>query len=241
MIGTLLNAALILLGGMVAVLTPYRVPTGYQYTIKTLLGFCLIVLGFHTLWTSLADAGNFATLFKDLFVLLIGLSVGRLIGRFFRIQKQLNHLGQFAQQSLDSNRTDRNAVGTAFKTTALLFCLGPLAIPGAIRDGLADDFKPLAIKAVMDGLATMDFVATMGWGAIAAALPVLAYQGTLSLISWQLSPFLEAHSLADPVHGVLGFLFCGVALIILGGYRIELGDYLPSLILTPALAYIIPF
>ena len=44
-----------------------------------------------------------------------------------------------------------------------------------------------------------------GWGVVLAALPVLAFQGTLTLIcaEW-LQPFLKAHDLVDSVNAAGG-------------------------------------
>jgi len=70
-----------------------------------------------------------------------------------------------------------------------------------------------------------------------SALPVLAWQGTLTLVCRQfLKPFLEGHNLADSVNAVGGLLVFSVALVILGLKRIRLADYLPSLALAPLLA-----
>ena len=72
-----------------------------------------------------------------------------------------------------------------------------------------------------------------------AALPVLAFQGTITLVCAQyLKSFLEAHSLVDPVNAAGGLLVFSVALVILQLKKIELADYLPSLAFAPLLAWI---
>ena len=70
----------------------------------------------------------------------------------------------------------------AFFTASLLFCVGPLAVVGAIQDGLTGDYEALATKALLDGFA----VDRAGRGARArasrfAAVSVLVYQGAISL------------------------------------------------------------
>jgi uncharacterized membrane protein YqgA involved in biofilm formation len=89
---------------------------------------------------------------------------------------------------------------------------------------------------VMDGLAAMGFVSVFGYGVLLAAIPVLAYQGTLTLIVARLEPFLHAHGLVDSVNSVNGMLIFCVSLIVLELKRIQLADYLPSLLVAPVIA-----
>ena len=119
-----------------------------------------------------------------------------------------------------------------------LFCAAPLGILGATQEGLtlSQYIYPLAIKGVMDGLASMGFVSLFGPGVLLSALPVLALQGTLSLIIARVfEPILNLHNLLNSVNAVGGLLVFSVALVILGLKRIELADYLPSLIIAPLL------
>ena len=109
----------------------------------------------------------------------------------------------------------------------------PLDSIGVVRD------SSLVVKAVMDGLATMGFISLFGWGVMIAALPVLVFQGTITLACAQyLRPFLETHSLVDPVNATGGLLVCTVALVILQLKKIELADYLPSLAFAPMIAWV---
>ena len=92
-----------------------------------------------------------------------------------------------------------------FKTCTALFCAAPLAVLGAVQDGLLGYWFPLAVKAVMDGLATLGFAGLFRWAPTLAALPVLAFQGTITLACAQwLKPLLAAHGLIDSVNAVGG-------------------------------------
>ena len=91
----------------------------------------------------------------------------------------------------------------------------------------------------MEGLATMGFVPLFGWGVMLAALPVLAFQGTITLgCGVFLRPILEAHGLIDSINAAGGLLVFSVALVILDLKRIELADYLPSLIVAPLITWL---
>ena len=151
-----------------------------------------------------------------------------------------NRLGRGARERIAAAKPgDPRRLSEGFKTCAALFCAAPLAILGSVQDGLSGYYYPLAVKAVMDGLATMGFVWLFGWGVMLAALPVLAFQGTITLACAQfLQPLLEAHGLVDPVNAAGGLLVFSVALVILELKRIELADYLPSLVFAPLLTWL---
>jgi uncharacterized membrane protein YqgA involved in biofilm formation len=151
-----------------------------------------------------------------------------------------NRLGQAARAHIAAAKpASPHRLSDGFNTCAALFCAAPLAMIGAIQDGVSEYFYPLAVKAVMDGLATMGFVLLFGWGVMIAALPVLAFQGTITLVCAQyLKPFLEAQGLVDSLNAVGGLLVFSVALVILGLKKIELADYLPSLAFGPLLTWV---
>jgi uncharacterized membrane protein YqgA involved in biofilm formation len=91
----------------------------------------------------------------------------------------------------------------------------------------------------MEGLATMGFVQVLGWGSMLSALPVLVFQGSIALsCQFFLGPFLQQHGLVDSVNAVGGLLVFSVALVMLELKRIEMADYLPSLIFAPLLTWL---
>ena len=113
-----------------------------------------------------------------------------------------------------------------------------MALIGAIEDGLDGRWQTLGIKGVIDGLATMGFVASFGWGAILSVVPVVAYQGTITICAQLLAPLLRDHALLDSVNATGGLLIFCIALIILELKRIELADYLPSLVFAPLITWL---
>jgi len=121
-----------------------------------------------------------------------------------------------------------------------LFCAAPLGILGAVTDGLAGYFYPLALKAVMDGLAMAGFVPLFRWPVALAALPVFIFFTALATAVNRFAlPALAAHHLVEPTAAAAGLVMCAVSLVILGARRVELANYLPALLLAPALARLI--
>jgi uncharacterized membrane protein YqgA involved in biofilm formation len=113
-----------------------------------------------------------------------------------------------------------------------------MAIIGSLEDGLTGQFKVLAIKSAMDGLATLAFVKPFGIGPIFAAIPVLAYQGTITLGAKSLQPFLADQVLLDSVNATGGLLILCISVVLLELQKVPLADYLPALVVAPVLTWI---
>ena len=237
MLGTILNATGIFIGGVIGLVISRQPSPATQLALKVLMGFGAVFIGLRLTWLSLS--GSFLQIFKQVVIVLLALILGKLAGRLLRLQKASNRLGQYARARVAQTKPgDPQRFSDGFNTCALLFCAGPLAIIGAVPDGLSGIWQPLAIKAVMDGLATMGFVSIFGWGSTLSALPVFAYQGTITLSVQHLGPFLRDHALLDAVNATGGLLVFCVALVILDLKKIELADYLPSLAFAPLITWL---
>jgi uncharacterized membrane protein YqgA involved in biofilm formation len=234
MAGTVFNVIGILAGGVAGLLRRTPVSGANENFFKVVLAVFTVWFGLRLTWLSLN--GTFLQVLKQLGIILLALMLGKLTGHFLRLQKFSNEIGRRASKSINE-ATGKASAGLGFKVSASLFCAAPLGIFGAVVDGLAGYFAPLVVKGVMDGLATMGFVRMFGWGPILGALPVFAFQGTLSLVCMVLvKPALAAHGLMDPVTGVAGLLIFSVSLVILGLKKLALADYVPSLVFAPLLA-----
>jgi uncharacterized protein len=238
MLGTILNSAGILLGGLIGLFRLKPLSPAMEGHLRNLLGAFTAFYGLRLFFLSLS--GPFLALLKQLVILILALTLGRLIGRALRLQKMSNRIGQRARESIAAARPGApGRVGEGFRTCAALFCAAPLSMLGAIQEGLAQYPYPLAIKAVIDGLATLGFVPLFGWGVLLAAIPVLAFQGTLTLLCSQwIGPWLQAHDLVPAVNAVGGVLVTCVALLLLGLKRLELTDYLPAVAVAPLIAWL---
>ncbi len=241
MIGTILNTAGILIGGGVGLARRRSLSVPNEAFFKVALSAFTVFYGLRLTWLSLG--GSWGQVLKQLCIAVLALMLGKAVGSLLRLQKMSNRLGQRARERIAAaSASPAKRPDEGFKTCAALFCAAPLGILGAIQGGLTSPeyFYPLAIKAVMDGLAAMGFVSLFGWGVLLSALPVLALQGTITLLcSRWLEPFLHAHELVDSVNAVGGLIVFSVALVMLGLKKIELTDYLPSLLFAPLLTWLL--
>ena len=224
-------------GGAFGLLWKKSLSATNQQFIKIVLGALTILCGLRLTWVSVN--GTFLQVLKQFMILMVALALGKLLGRVLRLQKSSNHIGQYAREKMSIARPENpNRFSDGFNVCALLFCAAPLGILGAITDGLSGYSSPLAVKAAMDGLAAMSFAMIFGFGVVLAAVPVLAFQGIISLLCARfLQPLLEHYSLIDSINATAGLLICCVALIIFEIKKINVTDYLPSLVLAPLLTY----
>jgi len=234
MLGTFLNAAAILIGGLIGLWRPGIVKPHWERRIQVLLGAFTVYYGLRLVVISLHPP--FTHILKEFGIILLSLMLGRLLGSLMRLQKLSNRIGQQARETFTSYSKEKGQAATGFKMCGALYCAAPLAIIGPLCDGLSGYFYPLAVKAVMDGLATMGFVVAFRWGPLLAALPVLAFQGSIALLAKLMEQRLGAGEPLDMTMAVAGFLVFTVGLVILQIKRLALADYLPSLAVAPLLA-----
>ena len=208
----------------------------FQEAARIALGIAIIWVGLSTAWSGLG--GGFKRSSGLLGITLLALSLGNVTGRALRLQKGFNRLGNDARKRFESavqKGSPQHSFGDGLTTTAILFCATPLGLLGALLEGCAGNPKPLVIKAVMDGLAAAAFVPVFGWGVLAAVVPVLAVQGTLTMGARLATPWLQGEAMLDPLLCVSGLLVFCVALVVFEIKRLEVANYLPSLIYAPLL------
>ena len=117
----------------------------------------------------------------------------------------------------------------------LVFCAAPLGMVGAFVEGLVGFFQPLAVKAVMDGVAAFSFARMFGWTAGLAAVPLVALLTGFNMLGRVVEPLLVKHGVLGVVLGTAGLIITYVTLIIFEVKKVELGNYLPCLIVAPLL------
>jgi len=236
-VGTILNAAAIVAGGVTGLIMSRQISTQNQSVMKVFLGAFTVYAGLSMTWQGLN--GSFGQVLKQIGIVLLALMLGNVTGKLLRLQKLLNHAGRFARERMNAtvSAEERRGFNDGFLVCSILFCAAPLAILGSLTDGLTGNFQPLLIKSIMDGLAMMAFVTMFGWSALLSVVPVVAFQGTLTLLGQSLLPFLVRHGLVDSFNATGGLLVFTVSLIILELRRVELADYFPSLIYAGLLTW----
>lgn len=226
--GTLLNVGTILVGTIIGLLVGSRMPPRMRDGLTTGLGFFTVLLavsmGLRVFTDPAARPGD------DLAILgavLAGVAIGELVG----LHDGLEALGAWFQRRLvRGERPSRIAEG--FVTASLVFCIGPLAILGSLDNGLTGDVRLLAVKSLLDGVASVAFAAALGPGVALSALTVLVVQGGIAAGAFLLRDVMdEATILAITAAG--GVILLGVALRLLELKPVRAASFLPALLLAP--------
>lgn len=237
MVGTIINASGALLGGVLGLVLKRAPDAAVQTAFKNLIGIALIWVGLAMTWVNLG--GGFWNIVRQLVIVVLALTLGRIVGRLLHLQKSMNHLGQYAREQFGKATPDtRVSFGDGFVTCAILFCVTPLALLGALFDGLDHRWETLAVKAVLDGFAALSFSRIFGGVSLAAVLPLVVAQGTVSLAVEPLGAWLHTRGLLESVGATGGLLIFCVALLVLNLRKVAVSDYLPSLIFAPALTWL---
>jgi uncharacterized membrane protein YqgA involved in biofilm formation len=164
---------------------------------------------------------------RQLILCLVSLVIGTAVGEAVNIEAGLDGFGQRLE------RRFRLAEGNAAKGliyASLFFCVGSMAIVGSIVDGIKGDHSILYTKAMMDGIASIPFAATLGIGVLAAAVPVLLYQGGLTLLAGLLKPLFNPELIRE-LTAVGGVIIIGIGINIFGLQKVRVGNMLPALLL----------
>jgi hypothetical protein len=114
-----------------------------------------------------------------------------------------------------------------------------MAILGSIQDGLGGDFRLLAIKSMLDGFASIAFAASLGWGVLLSAVPILLYQGTITIFAHLLSSVLTEPLIVE-MTATGGLIIVGISFRLLNLKELRLANFLPALALAPLIAVLIP-
>lgn len=223
MIATVINVCLVLLGSLAGLLFKDRISDRFAAALTAVLGLCVLGIGI---------SGTIKT--ADTLCVIVSMVAGTLLGEALDIEKRMDGLGEVLRRRLMKGEgSSRFAEG--FVNASVLFCVGAMAINGSMQAGMLGEYDILVSKGVIDGVTAITFAAAMGVGVAFSAIPLLLYQGGLTLL------FSCAGQAMDPavvveMSAVGGTIIVGIALNMLGlpKEKIRVGNMLPAIFL-PAL------
>lgn len=238
--GTLLNVLTVLVGSGIGVLLGNRLPERTRDVVTDSLGLVTLLVAAISAATVLdADLSDAVGTSAPVLIVLGSVLIGGITGSLLRLEDRLESVGEAIRRRIPHDRGgDRERFVEGFVTASLVFCVGPLTILGSLDDGLGRGIDKLALKATLDGFASIAFAASLGWGVAASALVVLVVQGSLTLLAAALGDLLpDAHLAAVTATG--GLLLVGVGLRLLRIRPVPVADLLPALAVAPLLVAVV--
>ena len=216
MIGTLINVVAILAGTAVGLLLRKGIPERLRETVMQGLALCVVLIGV----TGAIKA-------NDTMCVIVSMVAGGLIGSAVNIELRLNQLGALAERKLLKGQQG-GSFAKGFVTASLVYCVGAMAIVGAMDSGLRGNHATLIAKAALDGVSAIFFASTMGAGVGLSALAVLVYQGSIALLATWIAPLLT-DPIINEMSAVGSLLIIGIGLNMIYDKHIAVGNMLPAI------------
>ena len=225
MLATIINVILVLIGSAAGLLFKNLISEKLTSALTRALNLCVLGIGISSLTGT-----------RDMLCVIVCMVVGTTIGNAIDIDRRLEGAGNLLKARLikgDSNSRFTEGFVTAF----LLYCVGAMAITGSIEAGLNHNYKIIISKGVLDGVTSVSFAATMGIGVAFSTVPMLLYQGGITLLAGWVGPYLPQAVITE-MSAVGGALIVALAInmLELGKEKIKVGNMLPAMFLP--IAYI---
>jgi len=223
LVGTLINIATVLVGGILGTALGSRLPERIRETVLHGLGLVTLVVGFQlTLKT------------QNVLIVMGSILVGAILGEWWRIDVGLERASVWLRDRVSRHASEHSVAHftEGFVTASLVFCVGPMTILGSIQDGLTGDHSLLVIKAMLDGFAALAFASSLGVGVLFSVLTILIYQGGLSLLAGLAQNALNEAMIAE-MSATGGVMILAIGLLLLDLKRIRVANLLPALLIAP--------
>ena len=220
MLATVINVILVLLGSAAGLLFKNLISSRLMAVLTQALGLCVLGVGISS-----------AIGTQNMLCVIVCMVLGTVLGNAVDIERRLEGAGDLLRARIPKGEeTGRFTEG--FVNASLLFCVGAMAITGSIEAGLNHNYEIIVSKGVIDGVTSISFAATMGIGVAFSVLPLLIYQGGITLLAEWLGPYLPQAVITE-MTAVGGALIIGIAvnMLGLGRERIKVGNMLPAMFL----------
>ena len=225
LIGTLVNVATIVTGTAIGLAIKKGIPERMKDTIMQGLAMATMIIGIQMALQS-----------KNMLIVVLSVVLGAITGELLNIEDKLGSIGSWMEGKIGNGKGE---FARAFVTASLVYCVGAMAIVGSIQDGLSGDSNTLYVKSLLDGVASIVFASTMGIGVGFAAIPVLVYQGSITLLAQFLQNILTQPVIFE-MTATGGVLILGIGIKILGLKDIKVGNLLPAIFYAVLLALFFP-
>lgn len=234
-LGTIINCAAIIVGGVFGLLFGKLLKERVQETLQKANGICVLFIGIAGAMEGMLRLSG-STLSSGRSMLIIAsLALGALVGELINIDHWVERFGEWLKIKT-GNAKDKDFVN-GFVTASLTVCIGAMAVVGSIKDGIEGDISILTTKAILDLIIVMVMTCSLGKGCIFSAIPVAVFQGTITALARLIKPLMtEAASANLSLIGSV-LIFC-VGVNLVWGKKIKVANLLPSLVFAVAISFI---
>lgn len=213
MLGTIVNVAAILVGGLLGLLLKKGIPERVSSGIMQGIGLIVIYIGISGMLKG-----------SNVLIATISIVVGGAIGMIFDFDGRFNRFAASLEKKLTPKDAGSSGIAEAFITTTLLYCVGAMAIVGSLNSGLTGNHEVLFTKSILDGVSAVIFASTLGAGVLLSVIPLFLYQGAITLMAQSLAPVLSDVAVAE-MTCVGSLLILAIGLNLLKVTKIKVMDF----------------
>ena len=234
-LGTIINTAAILAGGVLGALFGRFLSDSTQDTLTKVCGVSTLFIAITGALEQMLSVEGSAIVSSGAMLIIGCLAIGGVIGEALNIEGAFERFGEWLKRKT-GNAKDKGFVN-AFVTASLTVCIGAMAIVGSIQDGLTGDYSILTTKAVLDLIIIMVMSCSLWKGAVFSAIPVAVLQGGMTALAGLLKPVMTEGALANLslVGNVL--IFC-VGINLGWGKKVKVANLLPAILVAVAAAFL---
>lgn len=218
MLGTIVNAVAVIIGGTIGLLLKKGIPERLRDTIMKGLGLCTMYLGI----TGCIEGG-------ETMVIILSIALGALIGEGIDLDARLSNFCHWIEEKFKKDG-EKVSIAEGMISATLLFCVGAMSIVGSLQSGLIGNHDMIFTKSLMDGIASIIFASSFGIGVLFSSILLFCYQGSIVLLSSFAAPYLSDVVITQ-MSCVGGLLLIGLAINMLDIGKIKVMNYVPAIFL----------
>ena len=213
--GTIVNSAAIVAGSIAGLLLGKFIPERFSDAMEKGAALCVLYIGVDGMLAG-----------ENTLVAILSISIGAILGELLQLDEHMHQLGDWVERKF-GGKGSKTSLSDGFVTASLLFCVGAMAIMGALDSGLTGDHATLYAKSTLDGITSIVYGSTMGAGVALSGVAVFLYQGLITLCASFIAPFLSDVVIAE-MKCVGSLLIIGLSFNMLGMTKIKVMNYVPA-------------
>lgn len=233
--GTIINIAAIIVGGLIGLIFRKVISPGYQETLTQAAGVCVLFVGIGGAIQEMMTVSGNSLESGGTMMIVASFAIGSLIGEWINLELRMEQFGNWLKVKTGNSR--EKLFVDAFVTASLTVCIGAMAFVGAIQDGISADPSTLILKAVLDMIIICVMTASMGKGCIFAAIPVGIFQGTITVLARAVQPLMTERALSNLSLTGSMLIFC-VGVNLIWGKKLKVANMLPAIVIAVICAFL---
>lgn len=230
MIGTIVNAIAMALGGLIGLIFKKWIKEEYSNRVLKAIGIAILaiaIVGIIKSMITINPDGSLSSHYE--LIIIICLSCGTLIGELIKLDTHLGKMAMKAEKRFVKDETKQGTFAKGFISASLVACVGAMALVGSIQGALGDP-TTLYLKSMIDFVTMIVLASTLGYGVVFASISVFVYQGIITLLGYLLNNFMTVEFIN--AFSALGYaMIMAIAFNFITDSKVKIANMLPSIIL----------